>query len=86
MTTILSLAEPTMVIFSSSIVTLSALIKYTSVSDTAWPSGTATTQKNKTGIDCINIFISDLFGNISPTPFPSTVAAGVDSHCRRFFW
>ena len=85
-TTILILAEPTMVIFSSSNVTTSALIKYTSVSDTAWQSGIATMQQYKTAIDCDNFFISYFFSNVTPTLFPSTVAIVVVSNCRRFFW
>ena len=84
-TTILILAEPTMVIFSSN-VTTSALIKYTSVSDTAWQSGIATMQQHKTAIDCDNFFIIDFFSNVTPTLFPSTVAIEVVSNCRRFFW
>ena len=86
-TLILILAEPTMVIFSYSNVTSSALIKYTSVSDTAWPSGIchhATIQK--TAIDCVNFFTIDFFSKVTPTLFPSTVAIEVVSNCRRFFW
>jgi len=66
--------------------TLPALIKYTSVSDTAWPSGIATMQQYKTAIDCDNFFISYLFSNVTPTLFSSTVAIEVVSNCRRFFW
>ena len=67
----------------SSNVISASLVKYISVSDTAWLSSI---QQNNSAIDCVNHFIGDFFGNVTPTLFSSTVVIEVVSNCRRFFW